>query len=61
MESEEYSVYLDGTEEPVTIVAAFELPEDWSGSGTQSLWVEAVLDEETLSQTVVRLHDRYSV
>ena len=27
MESAEYSVYLDGTEEPVTIVAAFDLPE----------------------------------
>jgi hypothetical protein len=45
LESAEYSVWLDGTEEPVTSV----------------LWVEAVLDDETLSQTVVRLHDRYSV
>ena len=60
MESAEYSVYLDGTEEPVTIVAAFELPEV-VGVGEQLLWVEAVLDEETLSQTVVRVHDRYSV
>ena len=60
MESAEYSVYLDGTEEPVTIVAAFDLPEDFE-VGEQLLWVEAVLDEETLSQTVVRIHDRYSV
>ena len=60
MESAEYSVYLDGTEEPVTIVAAFDLPEDFAEGG-RILWVEAVLDGETLSQTVVRLHDRYSV
>ena len=60
MESAEYSVYLDGTEEPVTIVAAFDLPEG-AGVGDRLLWVEAVLDEETLSQTVVRIHDRYSV
>jgi hypothetical protein len=60
MESAEYSVYLDGTEEPVTIVAAFDLPEGFE-VGEQLLWVEAVLDEETLSQTVVRIHDRYSV
>src|ERR671938_1665293 len=59
-ESDEYSVYLDGTEEPVTIVAAFDLPEGFE-VGDQQLWVEAVLDEETLSQTVVRIHDRYSV
>ena len=60
LESSEYSVWLDGTEEPVTIVAAFDLPEDFGG-GERVLWIEAVLDEETLSQTVVRLHDRYSV
>ncbi len=60
MESAEYSVHLDGTEEPVTIVAAFDLPPDFE-VGEQLLWVEAVLDEETLSQTVVRIHDRYSV
>ncbi len=60
MESAEYSVYLDGTEEPVKIVAAFDLPEDFE-VGEQLLWVEAVLDSETLSQTVVRIHDRYSV
>ena len=61
MESAEYSVYLDGTEEPVTIVAAFDLPRGFEVGEQQLLWVEAVLDEETLSQTVVRIHDRYSV
>jgi hypothetical protein len=59
-ESDEYSVWLDGTEEPVTIVAAFDLPENF-GDGERVLWIEAVLDDETLSQTVVQLHDRYSV
>ena len=60
MESGEYAIWLDGTEVPVTIVAAFDLPEDF-GDGERILWVEAVVDEETLSQTVVPLHDRYSV
>ena len=60
LESDEYSIWLDGTEEPVTIVAAFDLPENF-GYGERVLWVEAVLDDETLSQTVVQLHDRYSV
>jgi hypothetical protein len=59
-ESDEYSVWLDGAEEPVTIVAAFDLPESF-GDGERVLWIEAVLDEETLSQTVVQLHNRYSV
>jgi hypothetical protein len=36
------------------------LPEGFE-TGEQLLWIEAVLDEETLSQTVVRIHDRYSV
>jgi hypothetical protein len=60
MESAEYSVWLEGAEEPVTIVAAFELPEDFE-SGDRLLWAEAVLDEETLAQTAVPLHDRYNV
>ncbi len=60
MESEEYPIWLEGTEEPVAVVAAFDLPEDF-GDGERVLWVEAILDEETISQTVVRLHDRYSV
>ena len=59
-ESDEYSVWLDGTEEPVAIVAVFDLPENF-GDEERVLWIEAVLDDETLSQTVVRLHDRYSV
>ena len=59
-ESDEYSVWLDGAEEPVTIVAAFDLPESFA-DGERVLWIEAVLDEETLSQTVVQLHNRYSV
>ncbi len=60
MESDEYSIWLDGTEVPVTIVAAFDLPEAF-GDGERVLWIEAVLDEETLSQTVVQLQNRYSV
>ncbi|CAN5601513.1 hypothetical protein BH24ACT21_BH24ACT21_01000 [soil metagenome] len=60
IESSEYSVWLEGAEEPVTIVAAFELPEEYEGRD-RLLWVEAVLDEETLAQTAVRLHDRYNV
>ena len=60
MESAEYSVYLDGTEDPVTKVAALDLPEGFE-VGERLLWVEAVLDEETLAQTAVRIHDRYSV
>ena len=61
MESGEYAIWLDGTEAPVTIVAAFDLPEDFGDGGERILWVEAVVDDETLSQTVVPLHDRYSV
>lgn len=60
MESAEYSVWIEGAEEPVTIVATFELPEDFE-SGDRLLWTEAVLDEETLAQTAVPLHDRYNV
>ena len=60
MESGEYAIWLDGTEAPVTIVAAFDLPEDFA-DGERILWVEAVVDDETLAQTVVALHDRYSV
>jgi hypothetical protein len=60
VESDQYSIWLDGTEEPVAIVAAFDLPEDF-GDEERVLWIEAVLDDETLSQTVVRLKYRYSV
>ena len=60
IESDEYAIWLEGAEEPVAIVAAFDLPE-YFGEDERVLWVEALLDEETLSQTAVRLHDRYSV
>ena len=60
IESEEYSIWLENAEEPVTIVAVFELPEDFADE-ERVLWIEAVLDDVILSQTVVRLHDRYSV
>ena len=60
IESDDYPIWLEGAEDPVAIVAAFDLPEDF-GDEDRVLWIEALLDEETLSQTVVRLHDRYSV
>jgi hypothetical protein len=60
IESEDYSIWLEDAEEPVAIVAVLELPEDF-GDEERVLWIEAVLDDETLSQTVIRLHDRYSV
>lgn len=60
MESQDFPVWLDGTEEPVTIVSSFDLPERLEG-GDRIIWVEAVLDDETLSQTAVRLRERYSV
>lgn len=60
IESEEYPIRIDGAEEPVTVVANFELPEEYE-SREHLIWVEAVLDEETLAQTAVRLHDRYNV
>ena len=59
-ESPEYPVWLDGTEEPVTVVADFDLPEDLEDR-ERILWVEAVLDEEVLSQTAVRLRERFNV
>ena len=60
LESDDYAIWLEGAEEPVAIVAAFDLPEDF-GDEERVLWIEAVLDDDILSQTVVRLHDRYSV
>ena len=60
-ESEEFSVWLDGPENSTTVVARFEIPEDFSEGGERVLWVEAILDEEALSQTAVRLRERYSV
>jgi hypothetical protein len=60
VESDEYPVWFADAEDPATIVAAFDLPEGFA-DGASVLWVEAVLDDETLSQTAVRVHDRYSV
>ena len=59
-ESEEFPVLLDGSEEPVTIVVGFELEVE-SGTGDRILWVEAVVDEEVLSQTAVRIQEHYNV
>ena len=59
-ESDEYPVWFADAEDPATFVAAFDLPEGFA-DGEGVLWVEAVLDDETLSQTAVRIHDRYSV
>ena len=60
VESDEYPVLFADAEDPATFVAAFDLPEGFA-EGETTLWVEAVLDDETLSQTAVRVHDRYSV
>ncbi len=60
VESDEYPVWFADAEDPATIVSAFDLPEGFS-DGSKVLWVEAVLNDETLSQTAVRVHDRYSV
>jgi hypothetical protein len=60
VESDEYPIWFADAEDPATIVAAFDLPPDFA-DGETVLWVEAVLDDETLSQTAVRVHDRYSV
>ena len=59
-ESSEYSVWLDGEEGPATLVAAFDLPEDFEAKETL-LWVEAELDDETLAQTAIPLRERYNV
>jgi hypothetical protein len=59
-ESAEYSVWLSGEEGPATIVAAFDLPRDFEAE-ERLLWIEAELDEGTLSQTAVPLRERYNV
>ncbi|AHY45290.1 Hypothetical Protein RradSPS_0007 [Rubrobacter radiotolerans] len=61
MESSDYSVWIEGPEEPYTVVAAFDLPESYFAGGERVIWVEAVLEDETLSQTAIRLRDRYNV
>ena len=60
VESDEYPIWFADAEDPATIVLAFDLPEGFS-DGSTVLWIEAVVDDETLSQTAVRVHDRYSV
>ena len=62
-ESEEFPVPLDGSEEPVTRVVGFELEVETmeTKTGDRILWVEAVVDEETLSQTAVRIQEHYNV
>lgn len=59
-ESDEYRVALAGAEEPATLLVRFELPADVA-EVERVLWVEAVLDDETLAQTAVRVQSQYSV
>ena len=59
-ESAEYSVWLSGEDGPATIVAAFDVPGHPDGE-EGLLWVEAELDEETLTQTAIPLRERYNV
>lgn len=59
-ESAEYRVALAGAEEPATLLIRFELPVDLA-DGERVLWVEAVLDDETMAQTAVRVQSHYSV
>lgn len=59
-ESDEYRVALAGAEEPATLLVRFEVPVDLA-DGERVLWVEAVLDDETLAQTAVRVQSHYSV
>jgi hypothetical protein len=61
MESPDYEVRIEAADEPYTAVAAFDLPETYFDGGDKVLWVEAVLEDETLSQTAIRLRDRYNV
>ncbi len=61
MESPDYEVWIEAADEPFTAVAPFDLPEEYFDGGDRVLWVEAVLDDETLSQTAIRLRDRYNV
>jgi hypothetical protein len=59
-ESAEYSVWLSGEEGPATIVATFDLQRDFEAK-ERLLWIEAELNEETLAQTAIPLHERYNV
>src|SRR5215218_10697222 len=47
IESDDYSIWLEAAEEPVAIVAAFDLPEDF-GDEERVLWIDAVLDDKIL-------------
>lgn len=59
-ESEEHRISLSGAEEPATLLLRFGLPAQVA-EGERVLWVEAVLDDETLAQTAVRVQSQYSV
>lgn len=59
-ESGEYRLLLAGAEEPATLMVRFELPAA-TADGERVLWVEAVLDEETLAQTAVRVQSQHSI
>lgn len=58
-ESEEHALWFDETESQ-TVIAEFDVPEDFTAED-RVLWVEAVLEGSTISQTAVWLRERYSV
>ncbi|MDQ3658935.1 MAG: hypothetical protein M3338_04610 [Actinomycetota bacterium] len=60
-ESEEFSAWLDGPENSTTVVSGFGIPDDFGEGGGRVLWVEAILDDEALAQTAVRLREPYNV
>jgi hypothetical protein len=59
-ESEEFSLWLDGPENSATVVATFDLPEGFEGED-RVLWIEAVLEGETVAQTALPVRERYNV
>ncbi|MBX6762759.1 MAG: hypothetical protein K6T51_12030 [Rubrobacteraceae bacterium] len=59
-ESDEFDIWLDGPENSATVVAAFDLPEGLERED-EVLWIEAVLDGETVAQTALPVRERYSV
>lgn len=59
LESPEYTIWVDSSE-AATVLAVFDLPEGLKEGG-KVLWIEAIVDGETLSQTAVWLRERYSV
>ncbi|TCJ15906.1 hypothetical protein E0L93_11665 [Rubrobacter taiwanensis] len=58
-ESEEYALWFDESESQ-TIIAEFDVPEDFAAE-ERVLWVEAVLEDSTVSQTAVWIRERYNV